>query len=178
MVLPAAPGSPDGEAASSAVMGGSSIGERPFAEAWIASWRASATSLVLIWSACASPAMTRRQTRRNFKEVMLLSKLGREFAASALKTRKHRKGCQSTREGPGFACTRKRMSNRKERSSWCAFVRMEFIGRPISEAIWAVGYFCAMLSSFFTSSSVQRSRCWVIPLLLLNKGRPTSNFDV
>jgi DNA end-binding protein Ku len=41
-------------------------------------------------------------------------------------------------------------------SLW-AFVRTEATGRPISDAIWAVGYFCAMLSRFVTSSTVQRS---------------------
>jgi hypothetical protein len=59
MVLPAAPGSPDGEAASSAVMGDLASASGYWGEAWIASLRASAISLVLICVACASPAMAR-----------------------------------------------------------------------------------------------------------------------
>jgi hypothetical protein len=47
-------------------------------------------------------------------------------------------------------------------------VRTEAIPRPISEAIWADRYLCAMLLSFATSSSVQRRRIWV---LFLNKCR-------
>jgi hypothetical protein len=38
-------------------------------------------------------------------------------------------------------------------SCW-AFVRTEDAGRPISEAIWAEEYFCAMFFSFARSSDV------------------------
>jgi hypothetical protein len=39
---------------------------------------------------------------------------------------------------------------RKEIASSWALVRTEFVGGPISEAIWADGYFCAMLINFVT----------------------------
>ena len=60
-----------------------------------------------------------------------------------------------------YVCRRRRSIRKEIARSW-AFVRTEARGRPISEAIWAGGHFCAMFISFATSSYVQRCRCWVM----------------
>jgi hypothetical protein len=66
-----------------------------------------------------------------------------------------------------------------QRDSELTGLRAEAKARPVSEAIWAGGYFCAMLISFATSSSVQGRRIWVMsiaPPEQMSPGRSKSEF--
>jgi hypothetical protein len=75
--------------------------------------------------------------------------------------------------GERFALSLAPIHSQGTASLW-AFERTEFCGRPSSEAILAVGYFCAMFSSFSTSSNVQgRIRTITIIPLALGRSDPS-----